>query len=598
MCLIHSRFTKRVVTVIVYAIVLSTVFVVDNSLCQGIISAKYFWFATIMCAISLFSFLFFKKNEIYLADIPYAVLIVYICINWFFLNYNASMHWYLFLLMIPLYVALRAMANNEQLRRIFLNVLLVIVLIEAILGLMQLYGFARSYHTVFKITGTLFNPGPYSCFVVVGIPIALGFASDKTISRWEQWLGWVTSAIAIIVLVATMSRAAWIAAIAGSVPVLWEYHFSKFKFPVLYSKLSESAFKRIIVIMSICLLIVFLIGIYYIKKDSADGRLVIWGASIEAIKKRPFFGAGYGRFSTVYGDAQATWFLSDKVNEAQKLVADSPDYAFNEYMQITIELGIAGLALFLWLVGSTLFTRNTSFLTLRASLCAFLVFSFFSYPFSVLPLAIIFIFLIALSAPSSRKLSIRLPIWLRIVVVAICLTATIYSAYNILPKRAAYRSWKTLQLLSDTNAYSRTAEEYKMFYPLLKHEKKFLFEYGQCLAKAEQHKKSNLMFEEYLCHGSNPMAYNCMGNNYKKMGEFEKAESMYIRASQIVPNRHYPLYLLMKLYLEIEQTEKTISVANVLIEKPVKIQSPAIQEMQEEAKRIRLRMIPKQFQDQ
>jgi len=595
--LLHES-TKRITTVIVIATALATVFIVDRSLCQGVVSAKYFWFTGSVCVMSLFlPSLIFKKNEIYIVDVLFAFLIVYIFINWIFLNGNVSMHWYLFLLMIPLYVAVRMMVVNEQFRRLLLLVVLVIVLIEALLGLLQCYGFISSFHSIFKITGTFFNPGPFSGFIVTGIPIAIGFASDKTISRCEKWLGVATIAVIIPVLVAAMSRAAWIAAVVGSIPVLWKFHFSTFKLPIIYSKFSKSVSIRILTMTFICLIIFALAaGVYHIKKDSADGRLVIWRASLEAIKEHPLFGAGYGRFSAVYGDAQATLFLSAKGNDTLAMVADSPEYAFNEFVQITVELGIVGLALFIWLVCSTLFSGDASSLTLRASLGAFLGFSFFSYPFSVLPLAILFIMLLALSAPLSRQLSIRLSVCLKIFVVTICWIVTVYSAYHVLPERAAYRSWKTLQLLGGTNAYRRTAEEYGEFYPFLKHEKKFLFEYGQCLAKAERFEESNLIFEEYLCYGSDPMVYNCIGNNFKKMGKLENAECMYIRASQIVPNRHYPLYLLLKLYEESEQTEKAISMANALLNKPVKVQSPAIQEMQKEAKRIKSQMIPNEDQ--
>ena len=84
------------------------------------------------------------------------------------------MHWWLTLLMLPLYVAVRMVAKNEKLRRRILVVLLVIMLVKAALGLLQLHGFARSYHNLYKVTGTLFNPGPYSGFVAVGVPLALG----------------------------------------------------------------------------------------------------------------------------------------------------------------------------------------------------------------------------------------------------------------------------------------------------------------------------------------------------------------------------------------------------------------------------------------
>jgi hypothetical protein len=61
---------------------------------------------------------------------------------------------------------------------------------------------------------------------------------------------------------------------------------------------------------------------------------------------------------------------------------------------------------------------------------------------------------------------------------------------------------------------------------------------------------------------------------------------MYLHASQIVPNRHYPLYLLMKLYQETRQIEKAKAMADTLLKKPVKVQSTAILEMQEEARKI------------
>jgi hypothetical protein len=54
-----------------------------------------------------------------------------------------------------------------------------------------------------------------------------------------------------------------------------------------------------------------------------------------------------------------------------------------------------------------------------------------------------------------------------------------------------------------------------------------------------------------------------MGNNFKEMGEYERAENMYLCASQIVPNRHYPLYLLMKLYRDTGQIGKAKSIGTI-----------------------------------
>ena len=581
----------------------STVFITDSSLFQGVVTAKYFYFAAVMCAVSIIlPSRISRKYELNVIDVLLGAFTVYICINWYFLNGNPNIHWWLTLLMIPLYFAVRKATVDEKLRRWFLNITLVIVLIESLLGLLQLYGFVHSFHSHYKITGTFFNPGPYTGFLAIGIPLALGYSLDKTLLRWERWLGIAILFFALFVLPATMSRAAWIAVIVGCIPVLWKwFRLSDIKSHQDYIRITrkiDASFKfitrlltpvvsRLVLVVAAGLLtIVLLSGIYMLKKDSVDGRMVIWSASMKAIKGHPFFGVGYGSFTKIYGDLQATYFLDAKRTEVQKMLADSPDYAFNEYVQIAVELGLVGLALFLFIVFFSLFSLCKSYCVVNSSLLTFLVFAAFSYPFSVLPLSIFFVFLLAISASSSNKLSFSLPIWLQIVGIGICWSITAFSAYKILPKHAAYKEWKSIQTIYNTNYSNEALKKYKTLYQELQHEKYFLFEYGQCLSKTGRHAESNSIFEEYLHYGSDPMVYNCMGNNYKEMADFDKAEIMYFQALQIVPNRHYPLYLLMKLYKDIGQTQKAKDMAVALLNKPVKVLSTAIREMREEARKI------------
>jgi len=295
---------------------------------------------------------------------------------------------------------------------------------------------------------------------------------------------------------------------------------------------------------------------------------------------------GYGKYAAEYGNAQAAFFLKKDRPASQIMVADSPDYAFNEYVQITVELGIVGLIIFLLTIGSTLFFCNSPFSIFHSSFLAFLVFAVFSYPFSVLPLSIFFVVLLALLAPSSSKLSISFPLRLQMGFLAICWSITAFGAYQILSKRDAYSKMSSLQMHYQINHSLETVDNYLELYPALRHEKVFLFELGQILSKSEQFAESNGIFEEYLRIDSDPMIYNCMGNNYKSLGAYSKAEKMYIRASQIVPNRHYPLYLLMKLYQETHQTDKAIAIAETLLNKPVKVPSTAIREMRDEARKL------------
>jgi len=601
-CSIFYNNLKCIVYLTVIAAVVSTVFVVNESLLYGDVIAKYFWFASAMCACSLMMPFFFiaKKIEIHVADILFCAFAAYVCFNYFFLNGQADMRWWLSLLMFPLYFYFRGVLSNckenKKFRNYLLSLLLVIFLFNAILGLAQLYGFVQSYHVLYSITGTFFNPGPYSGFLSIGAPLALGFSIDKTLPRWKRWLGFVCLVAILLVLPASMSRASWIAAVAGCFVVLLQVY--SFKFTRLAS--------TIIVIVGVCIGVGLLVGTYMLKKDSADGRILLWSASMEAVKENPLFGAGYGRFASIYGDAQATYFLKHERSLPQIMTADSIEYAFNEYVQITVELGIIGLLLFLLLVGSVFrFFKNggmamiikrigvvpvdeeegncEGYWYVSASLISFLVFAAFSYPFSVLPLSILFVILMALLSSSSKKLSIAIPVWLRVAFITVCCSITVYSAYQILSKRESYYNWTVLNL-QKSNAIEETLEKYSALYPLLRQDKLFLFEYGRILSIAGQHAESNRIFEKYLLYGSDPMAYNYTGYNYKELGEYEKAENMYIYALQIVPNRFFPLYMLMMLYLETGYEENAKIVARIILEKPVKVQSLEIQQMQEEAR--------------
>ena len=96
--------------------------------------------------------------------------------------------------------------------------------------------------------------------------------------------------------------------------------------------------------------------------------------------------------------------------------------------------------------------------------------------------------------------------------------------------------------------FERTVDNYKKLYPLLKDQPAFLFEYGQCLSRTGQPETSNLILEEAARLSADPMIRNIMGKNYQTMKQYPQAESAFLKASRMVPNRLYPLYLLSKMY--------------------------------------------------
>jgi hypothetical protein len=59
----------------------------------------------------------------------------------------------------------------ERLGRIITWLLLAWGVKEAVLGLLQVYGYEASNHSLYALTGSFYNPGPYSGFLAMCLPL-------------------------------------------------------------------------------------------------------------------------------------------------------------------------------------------------------------------------------------------------------------------------------------------------------------------------------------------------------------------------------------------------------------------------------------------
>ncbi|MDR2037144.1 MAG: O-antigen ligase family protein [Bacteroidales bacterium] len=539
--------------IILWLSLLSTTFIVSPGLWDATVTGKYFYFASVTGAASLFSAYYLLRNRmtlhICLTDILVFLFALWVGVSCIINGMRPGMRLWLFILLVPLYMVIRISLRDQSMIRPLLGVVLLVVTVEAIWGLLQLYGILKSHNRL--VTGSFFNSGPYSGFLACGIPIALCLFLNGR-SKPEKFSGLLCLLVIGLILPAAMSRAAWLAAVTGSIPVA-----GRFLYRYCYRLLATQRFKKaaLLAITAIVLSGV-LFSLYSLRKASADGRMLYWRVSAELVREKPLTGHGLGSFPVLYEDAQADFFISGKGNEKQKrLAGNGPEYAFNEYVQITVEHGITGLVLFLGMIFSSLGFRSAGEpeeSAVRGSLTTFLVFAFFSYPFSVLPLTIMFVILIAMSASYARP--VRQVSGL--VVGVLCLGLSGYASVEILSRYPAYREWKTAQVSYDTGYWEQAVEKYNNLYAKLNRQPQYLFEYACCLSAMGQYEASNELLDRYLLFGSDPVIYYCKGNNYKNKRDFKSAEKMYIRASEILPGRYQPLKLLMDLYEETGQNEK------------------------------------------
>ena len=73
-----------------------------------------------------------------------------------------------------------------------------------------------------------------------------------------------------------------------------------------YQSVSWSKLQKIVLVIGA--LVVLIVFLYFLKRNSADGRLLIWICCLNMIAIKPWFGFGSGGFEAHYMDYQAQFF--------------------------------------------------------------------------------------------------------------------------------------------------------------------------------------------------------------------------------------------------------------------------------------------------
>ena len=407
--------------------------------------------------------------------------------------------------------------------------------VEAVWGLLQVYGYEPSNHSLYALTGSFYNPGPYSGYLAMCLPLAFHeWLKGKGV--WKH-LALVAMVLMGVVLPSGMSRSAWLAALVAS-GYVWAMHYRE----KLYS------YRKALWVGGL-LLIILGIGAYHWKKDSADGRLLIWKVATQAVMEHPCTGVGWEQVAGAYGDTQERYFASGMATAQEEHVAGAPEYVFNEYLQVALAWGVPALCIILLVVSGCfcLGHRGREY-GVCGGLVSLGVFAFSSYPFQFMEFIVAFLALLVACVMTCRK------VWVQGLVLVLGIGLSIYLL--------EHRPQKNVRRM---------------------------FDQAHGLHKAGQWQASTELLEEAMKKSSDGMILNIIGKNFQAMGQPKVAEHWYVRSTHRLPNRIYPYYLLAKLYaehLEIFPREKLEWAARMVLEKEAKVESTAIRQMREEVKKL------------
>ena len=421
------------------------------------------------------------------------------------------------------------------------------------LGVIQLLGYSKSVHVLKLITGSFDNPGPYGGFLAICISLLVAYCTKSKFSNppktlYDRIMKWIAESIvfvSIVLLPSTQSRAAVLSLGCSIIALI----ISIEKYRLLLKKN---------LVWFILFVLLAGIGAYQFKKPSADGRMFINRISLNIMKENGLKGVGMGKYAGYYSEYQARFFREKMqegkndldwtaIKEHDRITADCPDNAFNEYFQIGVEAGLFVMLLFIALILYAITVSYKQGTIWCYGMIAFAVFAMFSYPLHIIQFQIMFPILLAACTSSGKSATLSG----KLIMTTLLIALSVFLIINI-PEMKRYRhaesAWNKAERWHTMEYYEYVVEDCTPLIEDMKYDFRFLFAYGQSLNKTGRYEKSDSILMLGANISSDPMFWNVMGNNSLALGKYREAEERYKHAFYMVPNRLYPLALLAKLY--------------------------------------------------
>lgn len=421
-------------------------------------------------------------------------------------------------------------------------------------------------NSIYSITGSFDNPAGFAASLIAGLPFALW--SYKSIKSKAVRVGiYLTVFIIIFAIILSGSRSGMLSVMAIAVVCGYKY------IPL------EPKLKASLIISILCII---MIGGYFMKKGSADGRLLIWKCSWEMFRDAPLTGNGIGCFRAHYMDYQADFFKL-RPDSDYAMLADNVLSPFNEYLSLLLNYGVIGLLILFVLFMFLLYCYRNDYRydkhIAMLSLVGIAVFSLFSYPFTYpfvwiiacLDVCVIVrgTFAFTVSVISNKSFYILLML--------LCLGG----GYKLYQRIDAEYKWRKI-------AYFTAEKNLNMYVKLnsvLGGDPYFLYNYAVALLdmnRIDDSLEKALQCRDYWADYDLELL---LGDIYKSRKEHEIAEEHYKKASLMCPCRFIPLQQMFELYKEIGDEKRALEVAEKVIRNPIKVESLIISQIKYKMKR-------------
>ena len=263
----------------------------------------------------------------FLVTYPFVNFVILKTAEWYYFSYIVTVFVLYFGFTIGFY---NKLLYSEKIKK----VLILIAFTEIVISFLQYFNILP-HNQYFSVNGTCSNPNFTAVYLVMVLPMVIDIVKQYK----NKFLRILSITVIIVIFALSLyllkSRTAFVG---------FFLHICFF----VYSYLTANrlvAKKTIFIGVFLSIIVIgFLIPKFYnFKRESADGRLLVWKISSLLIAQKPLMGYGYGKTQYVYNVAQAKYFRDQKGTETEKQNAGYISNVLNDYFEIGIQGGLLGL---------------------------------------------------------------------------------------------------------------------------------------------------------------------------------------------------------------------------------------------------------------
>lgn len=444
------------------------------------------------------------------------------------------------------------------------RIIVLLCVLQSVYGLLQYWNLIRNT-TIYPVTGSFDNPAGFSACLSTAFPLIFLLLQNNKLYKLSGIVSGVIIGTAIVV---SGSRAGIICLTIS----LFIYAYTR-----LFPKIGKLRW-----LLFLCLLIVgaaLFIHLYTLKKDSATGRILIWRVTTDMIADKPILGGRSGFFHANYMQYQARFF---ELNSCSRygLLADNINHPFNEYLYLIVEYGLIAFILFIVQV-VVLVRQYHASLPYTLCLLSLVLFALFSYPLKYPFTWVIAAYCLAhFVRKKSNKTVFSIARFKGLKVVgAVFLSIGLFRVIQDI--RFEYE-WMRVTQVEYSAPTSEVLRQYGNLYDRWSGNYHFLYSYAALLSRKGEYEKSNEILTECQRYFDDCDVQTIVAENHYHLGNWIQAESHYLTAAHMCPNRFFPLYGLYKIYIVLNDRNKALEIADRILVKKVKIPSQTVQHIVEE----------------